>query len=389
MSATKDAGEVRVGIIGLGNMGATHARNILEGKTTGVRLTAVCDRTLGRIKLGDDVREFTEPAELIRSGLVDGVIVATPHALHPAIGIDALGQGLHVLMEKPIAIHKSDCERLIAAHTGPQVFAAVFNQRTDPFFRKIRELIQGGELGEIRRVSWIITNWFRTEAYYAQGGWRATWAGEGGGVLLNQSPHNLDLLQWLCGMPNKVRAYCRFGRYHEIEVEDEVTAYLEFPGGASGVFITSTGEAPGTNRLEISAERGKIVYEDDRLVFTRNEVEMSAFSRTAENGFAAPATEVIEFPISGHGDQHAGIVNNFAAAILHGEPLIAPAAEGVHSVELANAMIYSTLIDSTVELPMDGKAYAAELDTLVAASKAKAKEPSRKASAEEFAKSFR
>jgi predicted dehydrogenase len=386
------AKSVRLGIAGLGNMGATHARAILEGKVPRVRLAAVCDPNPGRKAFDAEARRFTDTREMIRSGEVDAVLIATPHYSHTGIGIDALGQGLHVLVEKPISVHKRDCERLIAAYRatrGRQVFAAMFNQRTDPFYQKIRALIRGGELGEIRRVNWIITNWFRTAAYYSSGGWRATWAGEGGGVLLNQCPHNLDLLQWMFGMPVSVRAFCRFGQYHDIEVEDDVTAWMQFKNGATGVFVTTTGEAPGTNRLEIAAERGKIVYENDRLTFTRNEVEMSAFSRAAESGFAVPATWDVSIPVPGHGEQHLGIVKNFAEAILDGAPLIAPAEEGIHSVELANAMLYSTFTGKTVELPLDGRAYERSIKKMIAGSKVKKKAPVRSKPAADLARSFR
>jgi predicted dehydrogenase len=359
---------VRLGIAGVGNIGSAHARSIMEGSTPGMRLVAVCDGNPARLGAAAEVRVFAKSPEMIRSGEVDAVLVATPHYSHTGIGID----GLHLLLEKPISVHKRDCERLIAAHQRRegQVFAAMFNQRTDPFYLKIREMIRGGELGEIRRIQWTITDWFRTAAYYSSSGWRATWAGEGGGILLNQCPHNLDLFQWMFGMPARVRAFCGFGRYHDIEVEDDVTAYMEFANGATAVFVASTGEAPGSNRLEIAAERGRLVYENDQLIFTRNEAPMSEFSRAAAQGFAKPAATVIVLPVSGHGDQHAGILRNFADAILHGAPLIAPAEEGIHSVELANAMLYSTFTGKTVELPLDGVAYERHLQELIATSRA-------------------
>ncbi|HEX4083428.1 MAG TPA: Gfo/Idh/MocA family oxidoreductase [Chthoniobacteraceae bacterium] len=389
MKHQKISGPVRLGIAGLGNMGAAHARSVLAGDVPRMRLTAVCDYDAVRFPGYEGVRTFADPGAMIRSGEIDAILIATPHYTHTTMGIDALGQGLHVLVEKPISVHKRDCEKLIAAHRGDAVFAAMFNQRTDPFYQKIRGLIRNGEMGEIRRVNWIITNWFRTEAYYASGGWRATWAGEGGGVLLNQCPHNLDLLQWMFGMPASVRAFCRFGQYHDIEVEDDVTAYLQFKNGATGVFITTTGEAPGTNRLEIAGERGRLVYENDQLRFTRNEVEMTAFSRKTDQGFATPPTWDVRIPVAGHGEQHIGILKNFAEAILDGAPLIAPGAEGIHSVELANAMLFSTFTGRTIELPLDGKAYEGRLKKLIAASRVKKKKaPAGKAGREDFAKSF-
>jgi len=381
---------LRIGVVGMGNMGNTHARNLLDGKIPRVKLTAVCDVNPDKLEVDPEIKTFTDSKALIRSGEVDAVLIATPHYSHTIIGIDALQNGLHVLVEKPISVHKADCERLIAAHQNKnQVFAAMFNQRTDLYYQKIRSLVKSGELGEIRRVNWIITNWFRTEAYYASGGWRATWGGEGGGVLLNQCPHNIDLFWWIFGMPKRVRAFCSFGRYHNIEVEDDVTAYFEFPNGATGVFITSTGEAPGTNRLEITGERGKLVYENDELRFTRNEVEMTRFSKTASGGFATPPVWNVRIPANGHGGQHNEILKNFADAILDKTPLLAPANEGIYSVELANSIVYSALQNKTVELPLDAASYERQLKKLIAGSKVKKKEPAVSVVAGDFSKSFR
>jgi predicted dehydrogenase len=381
---------VRLGIVGLGNMGCAHARSVLAGKIPRCELAAVADSSPAALEAFPGVKGFTGAAGLIASGDVDAVLIATPHYSHTTIGIAALEAGLHVLVEKPISVHKADCERLIAAHRSKkQVFAAMFNQRTDPYYLKLHELIRTGQLGEIRRVNWTITNWFRTEAYYASGGWRATWAGEGGGVLLNQSPHQLDLWQWLFGMPQRMRAFCRLGRYHDIEVEDDVTAYMEYQNGATGVFITSTGEAPGTNRLEVAGEQGRVVIENDRFQFTRNEAAMSEFSRTSVHGFASPPVWNIEIPLTGHGGQHNEVLTNFVAAVLDKMPLIAPAAEGIHSVELANAMLLSSFTGRTVELPMDAKVYERLLKKNIASSKPRKKPAQSATLAADFAKSFR
>lgn len=384
--------KVRIGIVGIGNMGYSHAQQILAGKINRLELAAVADSSPVRLARVPQVKGFKSADEMMASGLVDAVLIATPHYDHTTIGIAALKAGLHVMVEKPISVHRADCERLIAAHKGrdkKQVFAAMFNQRTDRYYQKIRSLIQSGELGEIRRVNWIITNWFRTHAYYASGGWRATWAGEGGGVLLNQCPHNLDLFQWMFGLPTKVSAKCAFGKYHDIEVEDDVTAVMEFKNGATGVFITSTGEAPGTNRLEITAERGKVVYENDKITYTRNEIPMGEFSRTTPHSFAAPATWDVSIPAAGHGGQHNEVLQNFTDAILDGEPLIAPAPEGIHSVELANSMLLSAWLDKPVELPIDGKKYERLLKAKIAESAKKGKKKAVKEAAPvDFAKSF-
>ena len=378
---------VRLGIIGMGNMGKFHADYLTAGKVPRAELAAVSDAFPANLEKYKHLKTFARSEDLLRSGAVDAVIIATPHYLHTSIGIDALNQGLHVLVEKPISVHKADCERLIAAHRDhKQIFAAMFQQRTEPKFRKLHHLIQTEELGELVRVNWIITDWFRTEAYYGSGGWRATWKGEGGGVLLNQCPHNLDLLIWMCGKPSRVRGFCQLGRYHNIEVEDNVTAYLEYPNGATGVFITSTGEAPGTNRLEICGERGKVVLENNKITFTRNEVSMLEFSKTSKAGFAKPEVWNIDVPFDPTPSHHSTITQNFIDAILDGAPLLCPAAEGINSVELANAILYSSLLGQTVTMPLDGLAYEQRLNKLIAESKFEKKTVT--SAGEDFSKSF-
>jgi predicted dehydrogenase len=358
--------EVRLGIIGVGAMGSVHAGYVQAGRVARCTLAAVCDSDPRQLVPFADLPRFERSADLIRSGLVDAVLVATPHYDHVPIGIDALSQGRHLLVEKPIAVHKADALRLLAAHTNPrQVFGAMLNQRSDPYYQKVRSLVRGGDLGELRRIQWTITDWFRTEAYYASGGWRATWAGEGGGVLLNQATHNLDLFQWLFGMPARVRATCGFGRYHDIEVEDDVTAVLEFPTGATAVFITSTGETPGSNRLEVIAERGRLVYEADRLVWDRNDAPMTEFSRSAAQSYTQPAQARAEFRFPDHGGQHVALLQGFVDAVLDGQPLLAPGAEGLGAVELANAMLLSAWAGRTVALPLDEADYERRLKELI------------------------
>ena len=384
---------VKLGIIGVGNMGNGHITNIEAGKCPGIELVALCDRDASRLQAHANYRHFSDSKELIRSGAVDAVLIATPHYDHTTIGIDALKNGLHVMVEKPISVHKADCERLIKAYKDrpkkKQVFSAMFNQRTNPNFQKVRELLQSGELGELRRVNWIITTWFRSEAYYASGGWRATWGGEGGGVLLNQCPHQLDLLQWITGMPSKVHAFCRFGQWHDIEVEDDVTAYLEYPNGATGVFVTTTGETPGTNRLELVCEKGRVVVEGGKITWTRNTIEMSKYSKTTPTGFGRPDVWNIDIPVQGGGSAHAGVLQNFAEAITSGAKLLAPAVEGINSVELANAMLLSTWTNKAVELPLSGAAYERLLKNKIKNSKPKKKKKAvKKAKAADFASSY-
>lgn len=378
---------VRLGIIGMGNIGKFHADYLLNKKVARCELVAVSDAFPANLERFHQLKTFAKGEDLVGSGAVDAVIIATPHYLHTTLGITAFQAGLHVLVEKPISVHKADCDRLIAAHRGgQQVFAAMFQQRQEPKYRKLKGLLQNGELGQVTRVNWIMTDWYRTEAYYASGGWRATWKGEGGGVLLNQCPHNLDMLCWLLGRPARVRGFCQLGRFHNIEVEDNVTAYLEWPSGATGSFVTSTGESPGSNRFEIVGERGRVVLENNNISFVRNEVSMLQFSKTSKAGFARPETWNIEIPYEPAGGQHAEVTQNFVDAILDGAPLIAPGAEGVNSVELANAILYSSLQGQTVELPLDGAAYERTLNQLIAASRFEKKVVA--PVAEDFTKSF-
>jgi predicted dehydrogenase len=383
--------KVRLGIVGLGNIGKFHTGYLLEGKISRCELTAVSDAYAPNLEpfKAKGIATFEKVEEMIRSGTIDAIVVATPHFLHTTIGIDALQNGLHTMIEKPISAQKADAERLFAvARQHPQqVFAGMFQMRVEPRYMKIRQILEQ-ELGKLVRVNWIITDWFRTEAYYASGGWRATWKGEGGGVLLNQCLHQLDMLQWLCGMPAKVRGFCQLGQFHDIEVEDSVTCYLEWANGATGVFISSTGEAPGSNRLELCGSRGKLVLENNKLTFTRNDADMLEFSRTVKSGFAKPDVWNIEIPFESVPNAHAMLLQNFVDAILDGTPLIAPGYEGMGSVELANVLLYSSLIEQSIKLPLDAAAWEAKLNELIANSKHEKKVVTG-ATAEDFTKSFR
>ena len=381
--------KVRLGLIGLGNIGQHHAAYLTAGKVSRAELVAVSDAFANKLERYQSLKTFQDGDQLIRSGLVDAVIIATPHYQHTTLGIAALQNGLHVMVEKPISAHKADAERLIAAHQrNPKlIFAGMFQLRAEPRYLKIQKLIQSGELGQIVRISWIMTDWFRTEAYYASGGWRATWKGEGGGVLLNQCLHNLDVLQWLLGMPARIQGFCQLGRFHDIEVEDNVSAYFEYGNGATGTFVSSTGEAPGTNRFEIAGTRGKLILEADRLHFTRNDTDMLQFSKAAKLGFAKPEVWHVEIPFENASNGHAILMQNFVNAILDGEPLIAPGSEGIHSVELANGILYSSLLGQTLELPMKSADYEHKLNELIAGSRVEKKVVT--VSGEDFASSFR
>ena len=360
--------KVKLGIIGVGNMGTAHIQNSVEGKMPEIEITCVADIDEKKFenakKRLPDVVCFNSATELINSGLCEAVIIATPHYFHPPIAIEALKAGLHVMSEKPAGVYTKQVNELIKfAETQDKTYAIMFNQRTNCVYRKVRELVKSGKYGEIKRVNWIITDWFRTQQYYNSGGWRATWSGEGGGVMLNQCPHQLDLWQWICGMPSTVKAVCNVGKWHDIEVEDDVTIYVEYPNGATGTFITSTGDYPGTNRLEITMDKAKIVCQDNRI---SNKWEILVFElensveeviKTSENSFDAIKGEWKEIETDGMNEQHTGVMNAFAAHILRGEPLVADGAEGINGLTISNAAFLSSWLDKTIELPFDEDLY--------------------------------
>ena len=369
--------KVRLGIIGIGNMGTTHSKSLTEGLVPEMELTAVADRKESRRvwckeNLPESVTIFEEGKDLIASGKCDAVLIAVPHYQHPELAIDAFDHDLHVLCEKPAGVYTKQVRLMNErAQASDKVFAMMFNQRTNCVYRKMHELVTSGELGAIKRVNWIITDWYRTQSYYDSGDLRATWDGEGGGVLLNQCPHNLDLLQWICGMPSRVHAFCHNGKWHDIEVEDDVTAYLEYPNGATGVFITTTADAPGTNRFEVTLEGGKVVCEDNKLTLHKLAVNEREFCKTAKGGFDKPECTVSEVETDGLNEQHVGVMKAFAGNILHGTSLIAKGEEGINGLTLSNAMHLSSWLGHAIELPLDEYLFLEELNKHRASSKKK------------------
>lgn len=365
--------KIKLGIIGVGNMGSSHIKNYTDSKLPEVEITCVADINPARLEYAKEqipsVACFDDASSLIESGLCEAVLIATPHYSHPPIAIKALNSGLHVMSEKPAGVYTKQVRELIKeADKHPELtYAIMFNQRTNCVYRKIKELISSGEYGEMKRVSWIITDWYRTQAYYNSGGWRATWAGEGGGVMLNQCPHQLDLWQWLCGMPCRIKAICHEGKWHDIEVEDDVTIYAEYPNGATGTFITTTGDYPGTNRLEITLDRAKIVCEHDgeKNAFTIKMCELaeniSDNLKNCPEGFANIKCEWKDVETDGENEQHVGVVNAFAAHLLRGEPLIADGREGINGLTISNAAFLSSWLDKTVEIPFDEDLYYEKL----------------------------
>jgi len=365
--------KVKIAVIGVGVMGSLHARDIHDLENT--ELAAICD--IDRTRADHHAQMYGVPAfydhrEMLEKIKLDAVLVATPHYDHPPINMAAFERGIHVLTEKPIAVHVKAAKEMITAYQQAKeqypdlVFAVMFQQRTYGFWKKIKSLIEAGELGRLIRTTWIITDWFRTQSYYDNGGWRATWKGEGGGVLLNQCPHNLDLYQWFVGMPQRVTGFASIGKYHNIEVEDEVTAYLEYQNGMIGHISTSTAESPGTNRLEIVGEKGKLIFENSKLIFYRNRYSMLEQIEKSQSPYGKVENWVIDILYQHHGEPgHRLIIENFANAILHEETLVAPAVEGIHSLTLGNAIMLSSFLGQPLQMPFDDETYAAKLQTLI------------------------
>ncbi len=339
--------KVRIGVIGVGNMGSGHANILTNGLIPNAELTALCDIAEARRtelkKQYPEIPVFADAEEMMKSGLVDAVTIAVPHYDHPPLAILAFSYGLHVLTEKPAGVYtKQVLEMNQAAEKSGKVFGIMYNQRTNPVYQKIRQLIQEGALGQIKRVSWIVTDWYRSQAYHDSCTWRSTWKTEGGGTLINQNPHQLDLWQWMFGMPDRIMSHVSFGKYYDIEVEDDVTAFMEYKNGMTGVYITSTGEAPGENRLEISCDRGLLIVEKGKITFRRNTVSEREFNKNNTAPFGVPECWDCTIPVDSHGgEQHVGILKNFCSAILDGTPLLAPGYEGIRGLTISNAIHYS------------------------------------------------
>ena len=370
--------KIKLGIIGIGNMGTGHAGSVRNGMCPEIELVAVADINKERLawakeEYKGEVTCFATAEEMLDSGLIDSCLIAVPHYDHTTYAIECMKRGIHVMVEKPAGVYSKQVRLMNEeADKHPEVvFGMMFNQRTNCVYRKLRELVQSGNYGSIRRTNWIITDWYRSQCYYDSGNWRATWAGEGGGVLLNQCPHPLDLWQWICGMPVKVQAHLHYGKWHDIEVEDDVTAYVEYENGATGVFITTTGDAKGTNRLEIQMDKAKFIVEHNKLIMEEYEMSEPEFSKTNKIPFGNVNSTVLEVETDGQNPQHTGVLNAWADAILHGGKLVADGKEGINGLILSNAMHLSSFLGKEIAIPFDEEIYYDELMKRVATSRIK------------------
>ena len=369
--------KVRFGIVGCGNMGTGHAKNFREGKIENGVLSAVCDINPKKLdafkeRFADTINYYDNAEDMFKSGDCDCVIICTPHYSHPELAISAMDHELNCIVEKPAGVYTLQVKEMLArAEKSDKILGIMFNQRTNPAFKAMKKMIADGKIGDIKRTNWIITDWYRTQYYYDTGAWRATWAGEGGGVLYNQAPHQLDLFQWIVGMqPSKVHAFCHYGKWHDIEVEDDVTCYVEYPNGATGVFITTTADAPGTNRFEVTGTLGTLIFENNKLYYKQLLNDERVHCKTATAGFTTPEIlPTVEVELEGENLQHVGILNNIANAILGLEEVYAPAKDGLAGVQLANAMHLSSWLGESVTLPINDELFYEELKKKIAVSK--------------------
>lgn len=382
--------KIRFGLVGIGAQGGAYA-GFLSGKggfagmaappcPEHCALGALCDIDPKKEEMCKEkypeVPFYRDWKEMVLSNDVDAVITTVPHYLHHEIAIFCLEHGRNVLVEKPAGVRAKDVAAMNAcAAKHPDVgFGIMFNQRTNKLYQEIRKIVASGELGEIRRSSWIINTWWRPDSYYQQSAWRATWGGEGGGVLVNQAPHQLDLWQWICGIPTKVYSKNICGAHRNITVENDVTMVTEYANGATGSFVTCTHDPIGTDRLEIDLDGGKIVVEDSKkaTVYHLNQSEsvlnetmtmqqVSALTMGNAAGGGLAQTRTIE-NTDGWGKQHLTVMENFAKHCLYGEPLLAPGSDGINGVNLANASQLSSWLGKEVDNPVDPELYASELN---------------------------
>ncbi len=361
---------LKIGLIGLGPIGALHIDNLTSGAIKGCELACVCDtRKVDNPKIAA-LPFFTDVSEMLANGGIDAVIIATPSFTHYNLAQKALEAGKHVLVEKPLALCSYDAKKLgeLASRLG-KTCAVMLNQRTTPIYMRLKEMVQSGEFGKIKRVSWNMTNWFRPQIYYDMSSWRGLWKGEAGGVLINQAIHNIDAFAWIFGLPQSLRAWCKFGKYHNIEVEDEVTAYMDYPEDMTATFITSSGEHPGTNRFEISGDKAYVVAENNELRISKFAPESSSeFTMNTKYAFGTPDTVETVEKFEGKGAQHAGVLQNFTNACLGLEANNYSPEQGYISLALANAMLYSSLQNADVKFPFNDEAYAKVLAELQAKS---------------------
>ena len=334
----------------------------------GINVVAACDNRAepGKQRAAEIGCAFYEDYRaMLAETKPDVAIIVTPHPLHPSIAIDCLRAGCHVLVEKPMAIDVASADRMVAeADTCGRTLAINFQHRLRPAVEKARQLVVEGAIGALVRTL-SIEPWFRTAYYYRTADWRAKWTSEGGGVLLNQAPHTLDILCHLAGLPRKVWGWTRT-RYHSIQVEDTAQAMFEYPNGAPGYLTVSTVEVGVAPHLQIIGEKGAIELVGNQLTIYRSTPSSREYMLTSAEMFGKPETSSETLEIPDTSGAHLAVYRDFKAALRDGRQPRCNGREGIMSLELANAITLSSYADRAVTLPLDRAAYSELLSDLQA-----------------------
>ena len=350
---------VRFGVVGTGNIGSQHIQLLNSGKVAGATVAATASRSTPDLVTG--VPHFVDYRQMFSDADINAVLIATPTMSHVEVAQAALEHNFHVVMEKPIAMSIHQAETLLARVPDDLKFAVMLNQRFHPAYAKLKQLLVDDAIGSLQRVSWTMTAWYRPDIYYQVSSWRGTWPGEGGGLLINQCIHNLDVLQWLVGLPNSITANVRFGKYHNIDVEDEVSALMTFENGATGMLTASCGEAPGVNRIEIVGDRGTLILEKGVIEVLRSGESVQSHCRTTHEMFGMPEFEGETIEMAEETDQHAAVLRNFVDSVETGTQLLTSGDQGLGSLQLANGILLSAWTSGAVTLPIDANQYEAKL----------------------------
>lgn len=361
--------QVSVALIGFGGMGRIYAQMIFAGLAPGMKLAGVCCRNEeGQLLLKEKfpgVAVYMDAEDMASHGEdYDAVIIVTPHTTHIPIGWQFARLGKHILMDKPAGISAGEVEDLVRyCEEQGLAFSMIFNNRQLPIFRAVKEKLDSGILGTLHRAVWVCNDWYRSPAYHASAGWRSSWAGECGGMMVNQNPHFLDMWNWFFGLPDKVYASMEFGRYNDFLVDDAIDLQLHYDSGFHGTFVSATGEAPGINRLEIWGSKGRLTMEGNKITLAENELSVEEFGRINQEKFAKIPYSVTEETFDGQVNPYGIIMSNFANHLLHGEELLTTGRDGLRQIQLANAIYVSGWEERKVTLPVEEKCY---LDGLTA-----------------------
>lgn len=366
--------KIRIGIIGFGKHGSHYVRRYLETDICKeVELTAIAENNSVRLdwakKHLENVAFFDDAIKMLDSGLIDACQIVVPHPDHYFYIKECFKRGIHVLCEKPLCVYADEARSIIEEHQkhySDLVFGVMLNQRQNPLFRKLKELLDNKTYGTILRADWTITNWYRNQVYFDESYWHATWIGEAGGLMMNQAIHQLDLWQWLFGLPDRVYAKLGYGKGHDIETDDEASIFFEYNDGVVGTFTASTNDFSGSNCLKIRTDQALLIIENKKITVKEIKRESASAMHNYQLMYEKPALIETEIKIEGTDPKHEGVVNEFTSAIINKTPLETDGAQGLNSIILANAIYLSSFLNKEIEIPCDEKLYREEFSKRIA-----------------------